>query len=613
MLSEAQTTIETLNNTLGIFYSKIDKIKISNDHWQLLVYQDLNSLKQAIDSNSRILNSIIEFIDEPVPRKIALKTEIHTHVSLLTQIADTIDEKYQNILIGTTRQKRGLINGLGTIWKSITGNLDSSDGEYFNNCIDKVVKDEHEIERLMQKQISVTTSVIKNFNNTIQKLQIDEETFNKDILDIQATLVNISDDLSYYESQIKLLEVCELVMESSTFLLDQINNILNSISFARLRIIHDSIISPFDLLESLKEIPQRLKNTNLPIPLQLSNIADYLNIIQLKAYHLDNKIVFVLNIPLVEPEIYNLYRLYPIPLTDNRTGFNHVLSTTMRYIAGNDDSTFYLQVQNLDKCKSAQDWLICPDLLPHPVDSNAACEAQLLGPQFKLPLNCVSLTLSTTGYNVQEVKANTWLVSTAEAVPIIVKCEEEDKPLSKMITSSSLVHLEPKCSAYIGSTRIQSRRYSVSKIEYNHHPILVPFNCCSKLPSKTTLPNLKPLKLNKLNVEDLNIAHHQLNKYSEELDNLMNDSVITKKISWSTILVIITLILILVFLLIRRYQKRRTIRIGISTSNDDQPPRPGPQIQLRQSLENRPRRRQSIHLGEPIEEIPLDFGKSSIA
>lgn len=38
-----------------------------------------------------------------------------------------------------------------------------------------------DIENLLKKQISVNTSVINNFNNTIQKLQLDEVTFNKDV------------------------------------------------------------------------------------------------------------------------------------------------------------------------------------------------------------------------------------------------------------------------------------------------------------------------------------------------------------------------------------------------------------------------------------------------
>lgn len=55
-----------------------------------------------------------------------------------------------------------------------------------------VLKDEYELENWMKNQISVT-SVIKNFNATIQKLRIDEETFNKELVKIKRTIYDIPD------------------------------------------------------------------------------------------------------------------------------------------------------------------------------------------------------------------------------------------------------------------------------------------------------------------------------------------------------------------------------------------------------------------------------------
>ena len=95
---------------------------------------------------------------------IAFKSEIQTHVNLISQLSDSANLKYKEIMADTPnyyRNKRGLINGVGTLWKTISGNLDASDGEYFNDCIEKVSRDEKHIETLMKNQISVTTSVIK--------------------------------------------------------------------------------------------------------------------------------------------------------------------------------------------------------------------------------------------------------------------------------------------------------------------------------------------------------------------------------------------------------------------------------------------------------------------
>lgn len=38
----------------------------------------------------------------------------------------------------SNRRKCGLTNGIGTIWKTVSGNLDASEGQYFNDCINKI-------------------------------------------------------------------------------------------------------------------------------------------------------------------------------------------------------------------------------------------------------------------------------------------------------------------------------------------------------------------------------------------------------------------------------------------------------------------------------------------
>lgn len=213
---------------------------------------------------------MITTIETDNPRMSSFRSEVRTHISLLTQISQSLQLKVEEIFADTKRYKRGILNGIGTFWKAITGNLDASDGEYYTNCINKLTNDEHQLENLIKNQISVTTSVIKSFNSTIQKLKIDEETFNKDIKEIENSIYDISDDLAYINSKLRVLELCESLMESYMFLENSLDNILNSITFARLKILHSSIITPKDLVASLQEISQSIHKNNLPISPQIS-------------------------------------------------------------------------------------------------------------------------------------------------------------------------------------------------------------------------------------------------------------------------------------------------------------------------------------------------------
>lgn len=119
-------------------------------------------------------------------------------------------------------------------------------------------------------------------------------------------------------------------------------------------------ITPLDLIDSLKQISHSLHKNKLPLTVYTSSIAKYIDIIELEAYQSDSKVVFVLKIPLVDPETYTLYHSYPIMIPDNRTGFQHIISTIQKYIARDDDSMscFFTQPGQLEKFCAKQEYLL---------------------------------------------------------------------------------------------------------------------------------------------------------------------------------------------------------------------------------------------------------------
>lgn len=568
--------MDPINNTVGIYYHEKSYLRVSNNKWTLLVYRDLKPVKDALDNNNKIMDGINDLLEDDNPRMNLFKPQIKTHFSLLTQIANSLGLKYTEAFEDTAkRYKRGLINGLGSIFKSITGNLDSSDGEYYTECINKISKDEFELEKLMKNQISVTTSVIKNFNATIQKLQIDEETFNEDLVKIRSTLYNISSDMGFFQAQLKFLELCETLTESYTFLQSELNDVLNAITFARLKIMHTSIITPKDLIISLEQISKTLTKDNIPLPIAYTNVAKYFNIIELSAFQSDSKIIFVLKIPLIEPENYVLYRLFPIPIIENRTGLHHVILANQKFIARDDDSMLYVAFDNLNLCKELNTYTqICSGVLPLPIDGSSICEAQLLRSSFQLPKVCHTTLIFATGYNVQELKTNSWLIMTCEQVPVTIKCINRDV-VSKIVNTNSILKLQPECSAFIGSTRVRSKLLvsDEKNITYRNHPVVIPFQCCDNLPTKVYLPDLKPIKLSKIDTEELGIAQHKLDQYSEELDRMMKQPFVNKHISWFTYFTI-AIVILLVTLYILHKCRRKTNRISITAGPGNPPPPP---------------------------------------
>lgn len=603
----SQYNITPINNTIGIYYHEKTDVIVTNDKWTLLVHKNISSLKITFDKNEKILDIILNILDPAIQNMVSFKSEVKTHLSLLTQISNVIQSKFDEVFLDTKRYKRGILNGIGTIFKSITGNLDAEDGEYYSNCIYKLNNDEHQLENLIKNQISVTTSVIKNFNLTIQKLQIDEETFNKDIKEIEKSILSISHDVKSVQTKLKFLEICEQLMASYLYIEDSLNDILNAITFARLKIIHTSIITPIDLITSLQEISQNLHRNNLPLSIKLSKVAQYLDIIELQAFQTDSSLIFVLKIPLVDPQTYTAYQLYPIPILDNRTGLHHILSVSQKYIARDDDSLMFLPIPDLDECKQLyMGTKLCSDLFAYPIDNNAICEARLFKNLMKLPENCQTSLIISQGYNVQKLQENTWLVINAEPLHVTINCPKRNSK-TEIITKNSVIKLQPSCYAFVGITKIQASSNEVLDVKDNTHPIQIPYECCNELPDKIHFPELKPLKLNNLNTEDLEIAKHKLDQYSKDLDDLINEPYVTKHISWFTYLTIILIVsLILLYLFCKcRKRSRKLALIHPSHGSPPPPPRPNRTFKTFTSILP-PRKRPSIHREEEEpEEIEL--------
>jgi hypothetical protein len=464
---------------------------------------------------------------------------------------------HNEILLETPeRSKRGILNSLGSIWKTLTGNLDSSDGEYYDQRIDKLEKDDREIKNLIKEQIQVTTSTIKNFNFTIQKLQIDEQIFNDDFKIIEDEINKIEDNNYYFNNKLKLINTCEQLLESLVLIESQVNNIIESITFAKLKVLHPSIIiKPEYLLNQLRsQTSQNLDHNNFPLHPSVYALPVLTNLITLQAYKTNKRIVLI-----------------PIPTKDSKTNLFHTIILESKYVALSDNNRQYLKINSIEKCKDLQEeTLSCSDLIPF-LYKNPPCEIKVLT---RLTANekCYPVLLDIEDYNVQKFKANKWIIITGKNLPITHTCSSGGPNQNSILTTT------PRCTAFFGSIQVHAQEEKFSN--YSEADVIpsIYYDCCENFtPPLNQRHQLKPLKINTLNLDDLKTAEFKLNQYKDQLDNLGKESFAHRHLSTFAIITIIVVLAI------------------IGSHSDDGPPRPGsccPQIfnycNIRSNISRRP-------------------------
>jgi hypothetical protein len=384
-------------------------------------------------------------------------------------------------------------------------------------------KDDREIQNLIKEQIQVTTSTIKNFNYTIQKLQIDEQAFNDEFKIIEDEINKIEENNYYFNNQLKLINTCEQLLESLVLIESQVNNIIESITFAKLKVLHPSIIiKPEYLLNQLRsQTSQNLDHNNFPLHPSVYALPVLTNLITLQAYQTNKRIVLILRIPLIEKEKYPLYHLYSIPTKDSKTNLFHTIILESKYVALSDNNRQYLKINSIEKCKDLQEeTLLCSDLIPFPYE-NPPCEIEVLT---RLTANkkCYPVLLDIQDYNVQKVKTNKWIIITIKNLPITCS---SGGPKAEFINQNSILTMAPRCTAFIGSIQVHAQEEKFSN--YSEADVIpsIYYDCCENFtPPLNQRHQLKPLKINTLNLDDLKTAEFKLNQYKDQLHNLGKES-----------------------------------------------------------------------------------------
>lgn len=235
------------------------------------------------------------------------ETAIHNYKNIVTYTLKLINEKL--IIFGSNKHtKRGLINGIGSIIKQITGNLDYEDGNHFETVLNHLKENENKIANQVNRQYSINKEIMKKFNATIKIIEHNELVLLNRILPLEKIIemANNNKEIAYSKDLInQMLNVFQII-------LDILQDIENSIGFCKLNILHSSIISSSDLLKELIKISDFYKN-QLPFPVNMENIINYETLIKPQCLIKNGIIIYFLPIPIIFEKSYNLYYFLSIP------------------------------------------------------------------------------------------------------------------------------------------------------------------------------------------------------------------------------------------------------------------------------------------------------------
>lgn len=571
----------------GIHYENIGELRIYNDQWNLITYLNLDNLDSKLDqiinyctsldhycNNINLKNQNLTFCKNDLNILDKMVTKLGSQKNVIQQLTDKEDEYHH-----TKFQKRSLFDGIGKVAKILFGTLDSDDAKYYENQIQKFNENEDHLLIMLKEQSHITKTTISNFNKTITSLHVNEKLLINNMKILKDNLITNSKRLNILEIKESLIEQISLLNFLTEELDKEMSNLIQAILFAQNGIIHPSILTPEQLIKNLQLIMQHIpKNTEFPIPLLIQNSHSLLKLINLHVFHTNNKLVYVIEVPLVQNYIFKLYHLTPLPFSPNKNNEFIYIQPTSEYFAIDNNNQHYLIISNNDfkDCKFNVKIYVCKQKQPvYLTHNNDNCESKLLQNLNHIPSNCEVRIIKISNNIFHQLKnSNSWLFLLTNPENIVINCKHSKDTIDLKLNNLGLISLRKDCRAFSKSVILLARRTFSSKINKNFIPLInltLDFNSYINETSlllkhnyTSTILNYDELKLNSENLIKL-----ESNRLIKDLPNHQNSILINLILSVSSFIVCIILISYLISIkIVKKKSSKNKENVTASTSAD---------------------------------------------
>lgn len=486
--------------------------------WTIFKTLDLDVLLDQVDANFQQYNKLNITISNDSEYMNQLGNLCKQIEAFEARIRDKVNQ-----ILPSSRSKRALLSPLGSLIKSISGNLDETDAVRYDLEIRQLKNAEHSVER----KVSLMVNALDKFANLSENINSNMNILDNKTLEIE----------SFLEREPKRNNILSLMNNlfqiSNNFhtIYDFIQETETAIAFSKLHVLHQSIINSTELIHILLEVE---KHAHLIYPVKKANLVKIERNIILKSYIINNKLVFVLEVPLIESNTYTYYKVIPIPVYNPKTLKTTTIIPEHPYLMVN--RLKYKPVVNL--CEEIEDnKFLCSsdDLIPY---STEICIEQIM----MLKENCTKChqhVIHMEKEKIQKVTENYWLIYSENGLIITEHCNEE---VNKQ-TIQGTFFLQPKkhCETEIGDILISTPTNT------SRNNLQLPF---VQLPELRNPIRQEEKQLDLQNV-DFNDIKDVINSAKFSVNEVSPDDFIyvVKNISVWTILLYVFIILIVVFIL----------------------------------------------------------------
>lgn len=408
------------------------------------------------------------------------------------------------------------------MFKSISGNLDAADGERYDNLIKQIQNNQNKLASSIIKQNSISTDIINKFNQTVQQISHNEKQLQTEIECVAIIAKQIIDE----RLSIFIKDILNQIINMYEIINSILQDIENSISFIKLNVMHPSIIKTFDLFNELLKLRKNIKPEQLPFEITLENTLLIEKLIEIDCYIHNNKITYLLHLPIMYPQTFNYYHLYPIPVL-SQSQFKVIIPIN-KYLLKNE---LYYTYQS-DACtKISPLYYGCKKLNIQEIKESSPCEIQLLN--LKNTSTCRQIQVQITKPIIKQLEESTqWFGIFPQKETITLSCHRQEE-VQKLV-GTYLINIPNGCQITTSEEKIINNEQIITQ----NQPIIFPELDQS---SQTSTQN-SVIRLENVNLDELQDIKRRIIENQPQI--LFEDTGISHTPSTWTIIIYILLTVI---------------------------------------------------------------------
>lgn len=255
--------------------------------------------------------------------------------------------------------------------------------------------------------------------------------------------------------------------------------------------------------------------------MNLEDVHLLINIFTLNVFYINFKLLFILNIPLVNHQEYELYHVLPMPVPHSFKDLTYALvQPTKRYFGITTNKHSYIQFNDIDTCKKiSSEHYICENVNEYSAVSNPCCESLMMTQVLKaLPKECISKFMYGDVEIWQKLTNNRWIYIYSNPTKITIDCLNNNIQEYEL-RNTGIIELDKNCKGYANLIQITAKSDIITNFTSPSFDLdLTKDDCCNDFKLKQTEHIFISAKIGNIQLDDLNLASVKLHSIEEAIN-----------------------------------------------------------------------------------------------